>query len=219
MALHVKLVKEVDWKSEVSWHENKSKCICTYIYKFSPFSSIQSVRQFTTRILEFEQRIHILINNANIQWVPLRRTAEGHEYHWGYNHLAHFAMTQLLMPLLLRYEIYVTYYVTLQKYNVCSQLNALEANETRYKICHILGMHLGKLWFSKAIIWEQTSYFRRVIYTTLMEEKKVIVFKKYVHMYLWYVHTNRIQWCNDIKNVIIHSFVWRARYIFLSISC
>ena len=150
-----------------SWHENKSI--------FSPFSSIQSVRQFTTRILEFEQRIHILINNANIQWVPLRRTAEGHEYHWGYNHLAHFAMTQLLMPLLLRYEIYVTYYVTLQKSNVCSQLNALDAKETRFKNCHILCIHLGKpskLRFSKAIIWEPTSYFRRVIYTTLMKEKK-----------------------------------------------
>ena len=36
-------------------------------------------------------------------WMPLKRTAEGHEYHWGYNHLAHFAVTQLLMPLLLRY--------------------------------------------------------------------------------------------------------------------
>jgi hypothetical protein len=37
-------------------------------------------------------------------WIPLRRSSEGHEYHWGYNHLAHFAMTQLLMPLLLRYQ-------------------------------------------------------------------------------------------------------------------
>jgi len=65
-------------------------------------SSIHSVRDFTTKILESEQRVHLLINNASIQWVPLKRTAEGHEFHWGYNHLAHFAMTQLLMPLLLR---------------------------------------------------------------------------------------------------------------------
>ena len=64
--------------------------------------SIHSVRDFTTKILESEQRVHLLINNASIQWVPLKRTAEGHEFHWGYNHLAHFAMTQLLMPLLLR---------------------------------------------------------------------------------------------------------------------
>ena len=27
---------------------------------------------------------------------------KGHEYHWGVNHLSHFVMTQLLMPLLLR---------------------------------------------------------------------------------------------------------------------
>lgn len=65
-------------------------------------SSIKSVREFTTRILESEQRVHILVNNANIMWMPLKRTNEGHEFHWGYNHLSHFAMTQLLMPLLLR---------------------------------------------------------------------------------------------------------------------
>jgi len=34
--------------------------------------------------------------------MPLKRTGESHEFHWGFNHLAHFAMTQLLMPLLLR---------------------------------------------------------------------------------------------------------------------
>ena len=61
------------------------------------------MREFTTKILESEQRVHILINNASVMWMPLKRTAEGHEYHWGYNHLAHFAVTQLLMPLLLRY--------------------------------------------------------------------------------------------------------------------
>ena len=61
------------------------------------------MREFTTKILESEQRVHILINNASVMWMPLKRTAEGHEYHWGYNHIAHFAMTQLLMPLLLRY--------------------------------------------------------------------------------------------------------------------
>ena len=56
--------------------------------------SIRSVREFTTKILESEQRIHILINNASVMWMPLRRTVEGHEYHWGYNHLACFVMTQ-----------------------------------------------------------------------------------------------------------------------------
>ncbi len=49
-----------------------------------------------------ESRIHILINNASVMWHPLERTAEGHELHWGVNHLAAFVMTQLLMPLLYR---------------------------------------------------------------------------------------------------------------------
>lgn len=72
------------------------------IVEHCDMSCIRSVREFTTKILESEQRVHILINNASVMWMPLKRTAEGHEYHWGYNHLAHFAVTQLLMPLLLR---------------------------------------------------------------------------------------------------------------------
>jgi NAD(P)-dependent dehydrogenase (short-subunit alcohol dehydrogenase family) len=49
-----------------------------------------------------ESRVHVLVNNACVQWCPLERTHEGHEMHWGVNHLANFAMTQLLMPLLHR---------------------------------------------------------------------------------------------------------------------
>lgn len=72
------------------------------IVEHCDMACIRSVREFTTKILESEQRIHILINNASVMWMPLRRTVEGHEYHWGYNHLASFVMTQLMMPLLLR---------------------------------------------------------------------------------------------------------------------
>ena len=65
-------------------------------------ASLKSVRDFCSRILEQESRINILINHACVMWHPYRQTAEGHEYHWGVNHLSHFVMTQLLMPLLLR---------------------------------------------------------------------------------------------------------------------
>ena len=72
------------------------------IAEYCDMTSLRSVRNFCTKILESETRLHILINHATVMWCPLRRTAEGHEWHWGVNHLAHFVVTQLVMPLLLR---------------------------------------------------------------------------------------------------------------------
>lgn len=72
------------------------------IAEYCDMSSLKSVRDFCTKILESESRIHILINHTTVMWYPLKRTNEGHEWHWGVNHLSHFVFTQLLMPLLLR---------------------------------------------------------------------------------------------------------------------
>ena len=72
------------------------------VAEYCDMSSITSVREFCTKILETESRLHILINHHTVMWGPLKRTKEGHEWHWGCNHLAHFVVTQLLMPLLLR---------------------------------------------------------------------------------------------------------------------
>ena len=72
------------------------------IVEYCDLSSLKSVRDFCARVLEQESRVHILINNANVLWVPLERTAEGFEMHWGVNHMATFVMSQLMMPLLHR---------------------------------------------------------------------------------------------------------------------
>lgn len=70
--------------------------------EYCDMRSLKSVHEFCTKILESESRLHILINHHTVMWYPLQRTNEGHEWHWGINHLAHFVVTQLLMPLLLR---------------------------------------------------------------------------------------------------------------------
>ena len=45
--------------------------------------------------------VDLLVNNAGIMAVPLRRTAEGWESQFATNHLGHFALTGLLLPRLL----------------------------------------------------------------------------------------------------------------------
>ncbi|WP_068028627.1 oxidoreductase [Nocardia mexicana] len=56
-------------------------------------ADLASVRQFAESV----ERADVLINNAGVMAVPLRRTAEGFEMQIGTNHLGHFALTGLLL--------------------------------------------------------------------------------------------------------------------------
>lgn len=63
-------------------------------------ADLSSIRAFADRIRAGNDHIDLLINNAGVMAAPYRRTADGFELQFGTNHLGHFALTGLLLPLL-----------------------------------------------------------------------------------------------------------------------
>ena len=63
-------------------------------------SSLTSIKSFAEGILKDHERLDILINNAGIMMCPFSRTEDGFEIQMGTNHLGHFALTGLLIPLM-----------------------------------------------------------------------------------------------------------------------
>jgi NAD(P)-dependent dehydrogenase (short-subunit alcohol dehydrogenase family) len=64
-------------------------------------ASLDSVRAFAEWYRENHDRLHLLINNAGVMYTPFERTADGFEMQFGTNHLGHFLLTGLLVPMLL----------------------------------------------------------------------------------------------------------------------
>ncbi|QKJ30505.1 SDR family NAD(P)-dependent oxidoreductase [Mucilaginibacter mali] len=61
-----------------------------------------SIDQFSAEIVAQGAHLHLLINNAGIMWVPLKRDSLGYESQLSTNHLGHFRLTARLWPLLKR---------------------------------------------------------------------------------------------------------------------
>jgi len=55
-----------------------------------------SIDAFAEKFLKSERPLHLLINNAGIMWVPLRRDSRGFESQLAVNYLAHFQLTAKL---------------------------------------------------------------------------------------------------------------------------
>ena len=64
-------------------------------------TSLHSVRTAATALHHRLDRIDLLINNAGVMYTPKQPTADGFEMQFGTNHLAHFALTGLLLDLML----------------------------------------------------------------------------------------------------------------------
>lgn len=63
-------------------------------------ASLASVRSFAAGLVETGLVVDVLMNNAGIMAVDRGTTADGFEMQFGVNHLGHFALTGLLLPLL-----------------------------------------------------------------------------------------------------------------------
>ena len=65
-------------------------------------ASLASVRDFAQAFKSRYDRLDILVNNAGIMWVEYGKTVDGFERQFGTNHLGHFALTGLLIDLLVK---------------------------------------------------------------------------------------------------------------------
>ncbi|XP_023186060.1 retinol dehydrogenase 13-like isoform X1 [Xiphophorus maculatus] len=63
-------------------------------------ASVYSVSQFAKDFLDSEDRLDILVNNAGVMMCPKWITEDGFETQIAVNHLGHFLLTNLLLPLL-----------------------------------------------------------------------------------------------------------------------
>lgn len=64
--------------------------------------SLASVRAFAAAYAQSHPRLDLLINNAGIMMPPYALTEDGFESQLGANYLGHFALTGLLLPLLVK---------------------------------------------------------------------------------------------------------------------
>lgn len=74
------------------------------IVKQLDLSDLESVRRFAKNFRAGYDHLDMLINNAGVMAIPYGKTADGFERQFGTNHLGHFALTGLLLDLLLNTE-------------------------------------------------------------------------------------------------------------------
>ncbi|HVT63660.1 MAG TPA: oxidoreductase [Mycobacteriales bacterium] len=65
-------------------------------------ADLASVRSFADGIQASYPSVDLLINNAGVMAIPRQLTKDGFEMQFGTNHLGHFALTGLMLPLLMR---------------------------------------------------------------------------------------------------------------------
>jgi NAD(P)-dependent dehydrogenase (short-subunit alcohol dehydrogenase family) len=67
-------------------------------------TSLASIKSFVEAYSQEHAGLDILINNAGVMVPPYSKTEDGFELQFGTNHLGHFTLTGLLLPMLLKSE-------------------------------------------------------------------------------------------------------------------
>jgi NAD(P)-dependent dehydrogenase (short-subunit alcohol dehydrogenase family) len=74
-------------------------------FEMLDLASLASVRAFAAKMVANGRPLDLLINNAGVMDLPTRRiTEDGFELQFGTNHLSHFALTGVLLPVLRKAE-------------------------------------------------------------------------------------------------------------------
>lgn len=60
-------------------------------------ASFASIQKFTDQVIQEEQCVDVLVNNAGVFMLPLRRSVDGIEMHFAVNYLGHFLLTTQLL--------------------------------------------------------------------------------------------------------------------------
>src|SRR5438309_7218151 len=63
-------------------------------------ADLDDVRACAQRLIDKLDQLDVLMNNAGVMAIPHQRTKQGFEMRFGTNHLGHFALTGLLLPIL-----------------------------------------------------------------------------------------------------------------------
>lgn len=63
-------------------------------------ADLESVRSWALRAQDVGTPLNVLVNNAGVMATPESYTSQGHELQFGVNHLGHFLLTQMLLPLM-----------------------------------------------------------------------------------------------------------------------
>jgi NAD(P)-dependent dehydrogenase (short-subunit alcohol dehydrogenase family) len=63
-------------------------------------ADLDEVRACAQRLTDELDQLDVLMNNAGVMAIPHQRTKQGFEMQFGTNHLGHFALTGLLLPIL-----------------------------------------------------------------------------------------------------------------------
>ena len=64
-------------------------------------ADLSSVHRFTETFAQRHRTLSVLVNNAGLMGIPYRQTVDGFEMQFGTNHLGHFTLTGLLLPILM----------------------------------------------------------------------------------------------------------------------